>query len=119
MEFPYSVDKHSTVFLSVSGPLKWINKEKTMIECTVDIYPLGVVKYGASKFDDEVQGRDLYDHLMTGVEGPIADYERRDVYAFDLQEELNKIMPDILLGTATPDQIELAKALRIQIKAMS
>ncbi|WYW04489.1 tail fiber protein [Pseudomonas phage vB_PpuP-Mudajogi] len=49
----------------------------------------------------------------------IKEWERPDVTVEDLQMEFDKIWPDVLLGLADDKTVELAKTLRIQIKAMS
>lgn len=118
MKFPYKVEKYGTTFLSVKDP-RWANRNGNLIACTMEIDPLGVVEYGAASFDDEPHGRELFEFLVNGGAGPVAPYERRDVTVEDLKEELNKLMPDILLGLATQDEIELARLLRLQIKEMS
>lgn len=118
MEFPYKVEKYGTTFVSVKDP-RWANRNGDLIVCTLEIDPLGVVEYGAASFDDEPHGRELFAFLKAGGAGPVAPYERRDVTVADLQEELDKLMPDVLLGLATSEEIALAKSLRVQIKAMS
>ena len=60
----------------------------------------------------------LHQQAVAGAFGTVAEYEKPLPTSQDLQEELDKIWPDIVLGIATEDELSLAKALRIQIKAM-
>jgi hypothetical protein len=78
-----------------------------------------VVPFVAHPDDVEVHGRWLYEEALKGTFGEVAEYERPLPSVTDLQEELDKLMPDVVLGIATEDEISLAKALRLQIKAMS
>ncbi|ARM69657.1 tail fiber protein [Pseudomonas phage KNP] len=49
----------------------------------------------------------------------IVEWERPNVTVEDLQAEFDKIWPDVMLGLADQATIDLAKNLRVQIKAMS
>lgn len=77
------------------------------------------VPFVAHQYDTEVHGQCLYHEALKGTFGPIAEYERPMPTEHDLQIELDKLMPDVVLGIATEEEVSLAKALRIQIKAMS
>lgn len=61
----------------------------------------------------------LHEQAVAGAFGVVAEYDRPLPTVADLQEELDKIWPDVVLGIATEDELALAKNLRIQIKAMS
>jgi hypothetical protein len=78
-----------------------------------------VVPFVAHPDDIEVHGRWLYEEALKGAFGEVAEYDRPLPTTQDLQEELDKLMPDVVLGIATEEEISLAKALRLQIKAMS
>lgn len=113
---PVEFDNGITVE-AVNAP-RWANREHTLLTATVTFKPGVVVPFGASLSDPEPHGRFIYDYILMGNAGKIGEYVRPDVTKEDLQAELDKILPDVMLGLATPDEIELARNLRIQIKAM-
>uniref|UniRef100_A0AAU6VXX3 Uncharacterized protein n=2 Tax=unclassified bacterial viruses TaxID=12333 RepID=A0AAU6VXX3_9VIRU len=73
----------------------------------------------AQPTDIHEHGRWLFEQAEAGAFGPVAPWERPLPTLQDLQEELDKLMPDVVLGIATEDELSLAKSLRLQIKAMS
>lgn len=75
--------------------------------------------FHATPVDVELHGKWLYEQAKAGAFGAPAAYERPLPTVEDLQAELDKLMPDVILGLATEDELALAKNLRIQIKAMS
>lgn len=77
------------------------------------------VPFHALSSDTEEHGRWLYKQAKAGKLGEVAPYERPLPTKEDLQAELDKLWPDVVLGIATDDELSLAKALRIQIKAMN
>lgn len=78
-----------------------------------------VIPFAANPTDEHEHGKWLYEEALKGTFGDIAEYDRPLPTVHDLQVELDKLMPDIILGLADESEISLAKALRIQIKAMS
>jgi hypothetical protein len=94
------------------------NKDGT-INLTVTLEGIGKIPFTASQDDTEAHGLWLHAEALRGTFGAIQAYERPDVSVNDLQEELNKLMPDVLLGLATPEEQELARLIRIQIKEMT
>lgn len=96
------------------------NHPSGVIDMTVMFKHLGFeVPFAAHNSDDMEHGRWLYEEALKGTFGDIAEYDRPLPTAHDLQVELDKIWPDVVLGTATDEELELAKNLRKQIKAMS
>lgn len=77
------------------------------------------VPFTAHPDDPMEHGVWLFNEAVSGNYGEVLPYERPLPTAYDLQVELDKIWPDVVLGIATEDELSLAKALRIQIKAMS
>ncbi|ANU79115.1 hypothetical protein Andromeda_40 [Pseudomonas phage Andromeda] len=116
MKFPKEFD-NGIIVEDIKSP-RWANREHTRLSCVATFSPGQVVPFGASLTDPEPHGRAIYDHILAGLAGKIAEYERPAVTKEDLQAELDKILPDVMLGLATPEEIELARNLRIQIKAM-
>lgn len=114
MQFPTTWDNGLTL-LSLAEA-RWANREQTMINVTATFEALGDVPFSASAADVEVHGRDIFHHLAAGS---VAPWERPDVTPEDLQVELDKLMPDVLLGLATPEEMSLAKSLRVKIKEMT
>lgn len=78
-----------------------------------------VIPFAAHDEDEFEHGNWLYDEALKGTFGEVAEWDRPLPSAHDLQVELDKLMPDVILGIATEEEISLAKALRIQIKVMS
>jgi hypothetical protein len=119
MEFPYMM-RSAAVIISAANP-QWANEEKTRINMTLTFADadLGFHEMGftACPNDSVEHGPLLYQWALD--QGNIKPWERRDVSAVDLQQELDKLLPDVMLGLATPEEMELAKLLRIQIKAMT
>lgn len=77
------------------------------------------VPFTASAEDNYEHGRWLNEQALAGAFGEIAPYERPLPTAHDLQAELDKLMTDITLGLATDEELDLARNLRKQIKAMT
>lgn len=77
------------------------------------------IPFCAQPTDVHEHGRWLFEEASKGVFGDVAPYERTLPTVKDLQDELDKIWPDIVLGLATEEELSLARSLRIQIKAMS
>lgn len=76
------------------------------------------IPFHAHPDDAEPHGRYLYDEALKEVFGVVGEYERPIPTVHDLQVELDKLWPDVVLGLATEEELSLAKSLRIQIKAM-
>ncbi|QLI47594.1 tail fiber assembly chaperone [Pseudomonas phage vB_PsyP_3MF5] len=119
MEFPIKLQTGVTL-LAVKDPV-WANREKTLITCTVTLDGGGFfdkpteVPFTADPNDVMEHGRQLFEELK----GSAGEWVRPDVTVTDLQEELDKIWPDIVLGIADEATVELARNLRKQIKVMS
>lgn len=77
------------------------------------------VPFLATPDDATEYGPWLHSEALKGSFGEVAPYERPDVTVEDLQAEFDKIWPDVMLGLADQATIDLAKNLRVQIKAMS
>ncbi|WYW04297.1 tail fiber protein [Pseudomonas phage vB_PpuP-Kompost-2] len=107
--------EHFTI-LEVTDP---VATKDGMINLTVTFEGLGKFPFTASQDDTEIHGLWLHGEALRGTFGPVAEYERPLPTLQDLQEELDKILPDVYLGLATSEEVELAKLLRIQIKAMT
>lgn len=115
MEFPATWEGVPLILLSLGAP-QWANVDKTAINVMANFEETGVIPFTASKDDSQAHGVAIFEYL-SGL--AVAPYERPEVTVEDLQKELDKIWPDVVLGIATEEEISLAKALRIQIKAMS
>ncbi|MBH9196998.1 hypothetical protein I5K50_11615 [Pseudomonas aeruginosa] len=118
MEFPIELETGVTI-LSVRDPV-WGDKGNTFVNCVITITggPFTEpteVPFSAAPWDEMQHGRDIFEALK----GSASPWVRPDVTAYDLQEELDKIWPDIVLGVADEGTVELARNLRKQIKAMS
>ena len=114
MKFPTTWDNGLTL-LSLAGA-QWADREQTRINVTASFETLGDVPFTASPNDVEAHGRDIFKYL---ADGPVGPWERPEVTPEDLQAELDKLMPDVLLGLATPEEMSLAKSLRLKIKEMT
>ena len=97
MDFP--IDLETGVALLAAKDPVWGNREQTYINCTVTLQ--GVifespteVPFTAAPWDTMQHGRDLFEHFKDSA----APYERPEVTVEDLQQDLDKLMPDILLG---------------------
>ncbi|ATW58377.1 hypothetical protein CNR37_00170 [Pseudomonas phage ventosus] len=116
-EYPKVFDNGITIE-SVSSTAKFLKSGD--IDLTVKFSHLETeVPFTATATDPMEHGRWLYEQALAGKYGVVAEYERPLPTLLDLQEELDKIWPDVVLGIATEDELSLAKALRLQIKAMS
>ena len=64
-----------TTLTSLKDP-KWANAAHTMIDCVITTSQLGAeeLPFTASPSDPEAYGRQIFDDLVTGKYGPIADY---------------------------------------------
>lgn len=118
MDFPIELETGLTIH-SVKDPV-WGSREKSFINCIIVVTGLMFedpteVPFTANPLDSMQHGRDLFEALKERA----APFERRDVTVADLQADLDALMPDILLGLATEEEISLARTLRLQIKAMS
>lgn len=117
MEFPFEQD--GLTIEGVHSP-RWSNRERIQIDCTLVTKEFGEIPFTACPFDAFMKHPPLiFEHLAQGNSGPIGDWQRPDVQKEDLQDELDKLMPDILLNLASPEETELATLLRKQIKEMS
>jgi hypothetical protein len=118
MDFPIELENGLRV-VSAKNPM-WANKAHTVINMLVTVEePDGKiveVPFAASPDDNLPHGRALFDW---GKSLSVQPWERPDVTSADLQVELDKLLPDVMLGLASPEEVELAKLLRIQIKAMA
>ena len=67
-------------FTSVSNA-KWSDSTKSRIDCTVTVSHLGdeVIQFTACSQDVEEHGRKLYEEIVDGKHGPIADYAPPEV----------------------------------------
>lgn len=119
MEFPQAFTMLTV--LDIQNP-RWTSLEHIQIDCDLTAeFPDGRVEtfpYTACPWDtfsDHCPA--IFEHAanMPGIK----EYERPDVTVEDLQAEFDKIWPDVLLGLADAKTIDLAKTLRLQIKAMS
>ena len=57
---------------------KWGNKEKTVIDLTVEFDHLGEVSFTASATDVEDHGKEIHKKALAGEFGEIADYDKKD-----------------------------------------
>lgn len=105
--------------LAILGVTSPIETADGRVNLTVTFENIGTVPFTASADDSESHGKWLYEEARKGTFGEIAPWERPLPTLQDLQEELDKIWPDIVLGVADEDTVELARNLRKQIKAMS
>lgn len=123
MKFPVQYDAFRID--SIANP-RWGDKAKTMID--VD---LTVTYRGSDPDSDGEQVTMPYtsitgdtfapycEDIWTYVSGlSIGEWVRPEVTVEDLQAQFDLIWPDVMLGLADQDTIDLAKNLRIQIKAM-
>lgn len=62
---------------SVSNP-RWVNDEKTMIDCEITTSQFGaeVLPFTANQNDVEAHGRAIFADLVAGKYGPVADKEQ-------------------------------------------
>jgi hypothetical protein len=96
------------------------NTKSSTYDMTVEFehLPGTPVPFHATSDDTEEHGRWLFTEADKGTFGKAAEYERPLPTVEDLQSELDKLWPDVVLGIATEEELSLAKALRLQIKAM-
>ncbi|WVS24507.1 tail fiber protein [Pseudomonas phage Psxphi15] len=113
--FPYGIH----VEYIVAGSLRFCDKEET-VTMTVKFSHLDFeIPFTASSEDTYEHGRWLCEQAKSGAFGEIKPFERPLPTAHDLQMELDKLMVDITLGLATEEELDLARNLRKQIKAMT
>ncbi|WYW04391.1 tail fiber protein [Pseudomonas phage vB_PpuP-Kurepalu-2] len=119
MEFPTQF-KMLTV-LDIQNP-RWTSPEHIQIDCDLtaefadghtETMPFTADPWDT--FGDHCPA--IFEHAanMRGIK----EYERPAVTIEDLQAEFDKVWPDVMLGLADQATIDLAKNLRVQIKAMS
>ncbi|WYW04144.1 tail fiber protein [Pseudomonas phage vB_PpuP-Luke-3] len=107
--------------IKVENP-KWSSADHIQIDCDLTVKFPGsdveeTIPFTACPWDtfsDHCAPIFEYAAALPGI----VEYERPAVTADDLQVEFDKIWPDVLLGLADQATIDLAKNLRIQIKAM-
>lgn len=60
---------------SLKNP-KWVNFEKTMIDCEITTSQFGdeILPFTASENDVESHGREIFKDIISGKYGPIAEY---------------------------------------------
>lgn len=113
--FPYGVH----IEYVVAGSLRFCDKAET-VTMTVKFSHLDFeVPFTAAAEDIYEHTTWLHEQAMSGAFGEIAPFERPLPTAHDLQMELDKLMVDITLGLATEEELDLARNLRKQIKAMT
>ncbi|WPH61351.1 hypothetical protein [Pseudomonas phage phiPstEGF] len=126
MEFPKTYDSGLTI-VGVHSP-SWTDAEKIRINCVIkvelkDASGEPVVEewpFTACPWDTfGPHCPEIFRHLTEGGAGPVTEWVRPDVTVADLQAEFDRIWPDVALGLADQATIDLAKNLRVQIKAMS
>jgi len=124
--FPKTYSNDLTVLGAVAP--RWSDKEKIRIDCDLTILVVNAnmegyaetMPFTACPWDTfGPHCPEIFEYLAQGNAGPVAEWQRPDVTPHDLQVELDAIWPDIVLGIATPEQIDLAQNLRKQIKAMT
>lgn len=116
--FPKTFDSGITIESVVSGNAQYTKDGG--IDLVVKFAHITVeVPFSSHKKDDMEHGVWLFDQANAGAFGEVLPYDRPLPTLKDLQDELDKIWPDVVLGIATEEELSLAKALRIQIKAMS
>lgn len=119
MEFPK--DFTMLTVLNIENP-RWTSKEHIQINVDltvrftdgrVDTFPFTSCPF--DNFSDHCAA--IFEHAaqMSNV----AEWARPEVTVADLQAELDKIWPDVVLGLADEKTVTLAKDLRTQIKVMS
>lgn len=121
MEFPTTFENGLTV-VDIQNP-RWTDEESIRIEVDVTfIFPEGpteTLPFTSCPWDTfGTHCPAIFEHVSNHMPPP-APYERRDVTVGDLQADLDKLMPDIMLGLATEQEIELARLIRTQIKVMT
>ncbi|AMR57325.1 hypothetical protein vB_PsyM_KIL1_0078 [Pseudomonas phage vB_PsyM_KIL1] len=117
---PYlkTFDKGLTVVSVVEGSCKFLKDGS--IDMRIKMSHIEEeIPFCAQPTDVHEHGRWLFEQASSGAFGKVLPYERSLPTVVDLQEELDKIWPDIVLGLATEEELSLARSLRIQIKAMS
>lgn len=116
-EYPECGHEGINIEYVVPGSLKYEKDGKVFMVVRFSHYPEDL-PFTACPTDVMPYGPWLHEQALAGAFGDVAPYERPLPSADDLQEELDKIMPDITLGLATEEELQLARALRTQIKAM-
>lgn len=120
MEFPQTFNNGITV-LAIASP-QWATADHIEINANVTfILAEGAapvtIPYTSCPFDTfGPHCPAIFEHCATLQ---VAEYERPPVTVDLLQTELDAIWADIVLGLADQSTIDLAKNLRVQIKAMS
>lgn len=121
MDFPIELD-NGLIIHSADSP-KWANEEQTKIDLTIyAVWPhyfetLTPLPFTATPNDPLAHGVALFEAFKG--DPSILPYEKPLPTVEDLQADLDKIMPDVILGLADEKTISLARTLRTQIKAMS
>ncbi|QJD54691.1 putative internal virion protein [Pseudomonas phage MR2] len=119
MEFPTKFSNSITV-VAIENP-RWTNEDHLEIDADVTFeLPSGeTIKspFTSSPFDTfGPHCPAIFEHCA-GLS--VAPWVRPEVSREDLQAEFDKIWPDVALGLADEATVQLAKNLRVQIKAMS
>ncbi|ALO80004.1 tail fiber protein [Pseudomonas phage PPPL-1] len=119
MEFP----KEFTMLevLAIENP-RWSSKEHIQIDVDLTVrFPdnrIETLAYTACPFDAfNDHCAPIFEHAAQMPN--VAEWVRPEVTVWDLQEEFDKIWPDVVLGIADEATVALAKDLRKQIKVMS
>lgn len=118
MEFPHEIGNGVTIH-AVRNPV-WGDRSMSYINCEIavsgSVFGDGeIIPFTSMPTDSMEHGRELFEQLK----GSAKPWVRPDVTKEDLQAEFDSIWPDVALGIADAETVELAKNLRIQIKAMS
>lgn len=120
MEFPYTETPGLTIE-GIHSP-RWTDREKIRIDCVLVTKEHGEIPFTSCPWDTHENLPHcplIFEHLAQGHAGPVGEWDRPLPSVEDLQADLDKLMPDIVLGLATPEELELARLLRKQIKVMS
>lgn len=118
MELPKTFNNGITV-VAIENP-RWTNADQLEIDADVTFeFAQGDTITGpftASPFDTfGPHCPEIFEHCANLSVSP---WVRPEVTVEDLQAQFDQIWPDVVLGLADQDTIDLAKNLRTQIKAM-
>jgi hypothetical protein len=72
----YNVDRSNKLTLTNISDMQYAEEDKSSVNCTVVFkeFPLEPMPFTADKYDSMAHGREIYNDIVSGEFGEVADY---------------------------------------------